>query len=70
MSNRIIKRQQLGRQIAELREQAEMSRYDLANKVGLKETHIKRIEKGAYSATFDTLQEIAEALGGNLVIIV
>jgi transcriptional regulator with XRE-family HTH domain len=75
-------RARIGQRIAELRKQAEwtdsagikrhgMTQAELAALVGtLSQSHIARIEAGRYSVGFDHLQAIAEALGGNVDIVV
>ena len=56
-------RQRIGQRIADLRKQHGMTQQALADKTGLIRAHISRIERGRYSVGFDTLQQIAEALG-------
>ena len=56
-------RQRIGQRIADLRKQHGMTQQALADKTGLFRAHISRIERGRYSVGFDTLQQIAEALG-------
>ena len=63
-------RQRIGKRIAELRNANGMTQQDVADKTGLLRQHISRIEAGKYSVGFDTLQAIAEALGGTIDIIV
>ena len=63
-------RQRIGQRIAELRNTKGMTQQDVADKTGLLRQHISRIEAGKYSVGFDTLQAIAEALGGTIDIIV
>ena len=63
-------RQRIGQRIAELRNAKGMTQQDVADKTGLLRQHISRIEAGKYSVGFDTLQAIAEALGGTIDIIV
>ena len=46
-----------------------MTQQDLADITGNQRNHISRIESGKYSVGFDTLQAIAEALGGTIDII-
>ena len=62
-------RQRIGQRIAELRNAKGMTQQDVADKTGLLRQHISRIEAGKYSVGFDTLQAIAEALGGTIDII-
>ena len=63
-------RQRIGQRIATLRKEKGMTQQDLADVTGLLRNHISRIEQGRYSVGFDTLQAIAEALGGTIDIIV
>lgn len=55
-------REYIGKRIAELRKEKELSQVDLALKAGLDKGHIARIELGRYSVGLDTLQKIADAL--------
>jgi transcriptional regulator with XRE-family HTH domain len=55
-------REYIGKRIAELRKERELSQVDLALKAGLDKGHIARIELGRYSVGLDTLQKIADAL--------
>ena len=63
-------RQRIGQRIADLRTQQGMTQAQLAEHTGILRQHLSRIEQGRYSVGFDTLQTIAEALGGNIDIIV
>ena len=58
----MIIRESIGKRIAELRKEKELSQVDLALKAGLDKGHIARIELGRYSVGLDTLQKIADAL--------
>lgn len=60
----------IGQRIADLRKEKNLTQQDIADKTGLQRNHVSRIEKGRYSVGFDTLQAIAEALGGTIDIIV
>lgn len=62
-------REYIGKRIAELRKERELSQVDLALKAGLDKGHIARIELGRYSVGLDTLQKIAEALDVKLELI-
>ena len=62
-------RLRIGQRIADLRKQRGMTQQDLADITGNQRNHISRIESGKYSVGFDTLQAIAEALGGTIDII-
>lgn len=68
--NKEQERQRIGQRIAELRKQRGMTQQDLADLTGNQRNHISRIESGKYSVGFDTLQTIAEALGGAIDIII
>lgn len=63
-------RQRIGQRISALRYQKGITQQALADMTGLQRNHISRIESGKYSVGFDTLQAIAEALGGTIGIIV
>lgn len=63
-------RQRIGQRIADLRKAKGMTQQDLADMTGNQRNHISRIESGKYSVGFDTLQAIAEALGGTIDIII
>ena len=74
-------RQRIGQRIAELRKSIKwkdeaginrtgMTQAELGDRCGIRQNHIARIERGYYSAGFDQIQAIAEALGGNIDIIV
>lgn len=62
-------RQRIGQRIAELRKEKGLTQQDIAERTGIQRNHISRIEAGKYSVGFDTLQSIAEALGGRIDII-
>jgi ribosome-binding protein aMBF1 (putative translation factor) len=57
----------VGGKIKQLRAEAEMSQQQLAEKAGLPQSHISRIENAQHSATHMTLQKIAKALGVKVV---
>ncbi len=67
-------RKRIGQRIAEVRKgikwtdgqgihRTGMTQGELAERCGLAQSHIARIEAGRYSVGFDTLQQIAEAMG-------
>ena len=66
--NKEQERLRMGERIATLRKEKGMTQQDLADVTGLLRNHISRIEQGRYSVGFDTLQAIAEALGGTIEI--
>ena len=68
--NKEEQRQRIGQRIADLRKQRGITQQTLADLTGMQRNHISRIESGKYSVGFDTLQAIAEALGGTIDIIV
>ena len=65
----MIIREYIGKRIAELRKERELSQVDLALKAGLDKGHIARIELGRYSVGVDTLQKIADALNVKIELI-
>ena len=66
---RLQQRQRIGQRIVEIRKAQGITQQDLADRTGIQRNHISRIEQGRYSVGFDTLQLIAEAMGGNVEII-
>lgn len=56
-------RQRIGQRIAQLRRERGITQQELAERTGMQQGNIARIEAGKYSARFDTLQIIAEAMG-------
>jgi transcriptional regulator with XRE-family HTH domain len=66
MRHDLDERKRIGRRIAQLRHEKGLSQRDLAEIAGIKHPHIARIETGAYSVGFDTLQCLAKALGKNV----
>ena len=63
-------RKRIGQRIADLRRQKNLTQQDIAERTGIQRNHISRIEAGRYSVGFDTLQDIAEVLGGRIDIVV
>jgi len=55
--------QKIGRKIAELRKEANLTQEKLAEKVGLDRTYIGYLEKGDRSPSVETANKIARALG-------
>jgi ribosome-binding protein aMBF1 (putative translation factor) len=53
-------------QIVALREQAGLTQVELAERTGISQADISRIERGATSPTAKTLQRIAEALNAEV----
>lgn len=66
VANRIFdeieERKRIGRRIAELRKEQNMTQTQLAERCGIAQAHIARIETGRYSVGLDTLTQIATAL--------
>lgn len=56
-------RKRIGRRIAELRKEQNLTQTQLAERCGLQQAHIARVEAGRYSVGLDTLAQIANALG-------
>lgn len=56
-------RRRIGQRIAEERKARGLTQQQLADCSGIKQPHIARIEGGVYSVGFDTLNEIAGAMG-------
>ena len=56
-------RLRIGQRIAELRKGQGITQTQLAERCGLQQAHIARIETGRYSVGLDTLAQIADAMG-------
>jgi DNA-binding XRE family transcriptional regulator len=56
----------IARQVSELREKHQFTQTELAEKAGLPQAQISRIERGVISPTSATLAKIANALGADL----
>ena len=56
-------RKHIGQRIAAIRNEVGFTQRQLAERCGLQQCHIARIEAGKYSVGLDTLAAIAEALG-------
>ena len=56
-------RLRIGQRIAELRKERGLTQTQLAERCGLQQAHIARIEAGRYSVGLDTLAQIADAMG-------
>ena len=56
-------RKRIGRRIADLRQEQNLTQAQLADRCGLQQAHIARVELGKYSVGLDTLAQIAKALG-------
>ena len=53
----------IGSRIRQYRQERGITQQELAERTGMQQGNIARIEAGKYSARFDTLQIIAEAMG-------
>lgn len=53
----------IGQRIQELRKEAGMTQTQLAEKCGMAQPNIARIEAGTYATSLDVLSRIADALG-------
>lgn len=65
-TDKTSERQRIGRRIAELRKEQNMTQAQLAERCGIAQAHIARIETGRYSVGLDTLAQIATALGRSI----
>ncbi len=64
MPENIQKRaEHVGKTIKKLRKEHSLKQTELAKKSGLPQSHISRLEAGAHSPSFKTLEKIAKALG-------
>jgi DNA-binding XRE family transcriptional regulator len=59
----------IARQIVELRAQHQLTQIELAERTGLPQAQISRIERGVVSPTSITLVKIADALGADLCLV-
>ena len=62
-------RQRIGKRIAELRKGKKMTQAELAERSGLGQGHIARLEAGQYGATIDVLSSIAGAMDSKVEIV-
>jgi UDP-N-acetylglucosamine 1-carboxyvinyltransferase len=62
-------RKRIGRRIAELRKGKKMTQAELAERSGLGQGHIARLEAGQYGATIDVLSSIAGAMESTIEIV-
>ena len=56
------------RALISARQEQNMTQAELAEKTGIRQSNISRIESGAASPTIDTLARLAEGMGKKLVI--
>lgn len=68
--NKDDERLRIGRRIAEIRKENGMTQAQLAERCGLQQAHIARIENGKFSVGLDTLAQIADAMGARIEIII
>ena len=68
--NKDNERLRIGRRIAEIRKENGMTQAQLAERCGLQQAHIARIENGKFSVGLDTLAQIADAMGARIEIII
>ena len=59
----------IGQRIQELRKEAGMTQTQLAEKCGMAQPNIARIEAGTYATSIDVLSRIAEALGKRIELV-
>ena len=59
----------IGRRIAQLRAEKNMTQGDLANASGVTLANVSRMERGMYSPGLDVLSKIADALGAKIDIV-
>ena len=59
---------QVAMQIVEARQKANMTQGELAHQIGDKQQNVSRIESGEQNVTIGTLDKIAKAVGGQLVV--
>jgi DNA-binding XRE family transcriptional regulator len=59
----------IGQRIQELRKEAGMTQAQLAEKCGMAQPNIARIEAGTYATSIDVLSRIAEALGKKIELV-
>lgn len=60
---RSARAQRIGRALAELRQGAGLSQAVVADRMGIKQPNVARIERGSVEPTIDTLERYAEAVG-------
>ena len=60
---------QIGQRIQELRKEQGMTQTQLAEKCGMAQPNIARIEAGTYATSIDVLSRIAEALGKKIELV-
>lgn len=68
MEQTISHREQIGRQVAELRNKRGLSTRQLAELCGVDSSNIGKIERGRYNVSVDILGRVCDALGARLKI--
>ncbi len=68
MEQTISHREQIGRQVAELRNKRGLSTRQLAELSGVDSSNIGKIERGRYNVSVDILGRVCDALGARLKI--
>ena len=61
-------RLRIGQRIIDLRKEQGLSQNQLAQKAGIEQATISRLEKGAFSVGVDILAKVLEALGASIEI--
>lgn len=62
-------RKRIGQRLAEVRNALGITQTVLAERSGIKQGNIARIEGGKYNSTFDTLTALASAMGKKIDIV-
>jgi len=62
-------RKRIGQRLAEVRNALGITQTELAERSGIKQGNIARIEGGKYNSTFDTLTALASAMGKKIDIV-
>jgi predicted transcriptional regulator len=57
---------ELIRQIVKARSEQNITQKELADKIGIKQSNISRLESGNYNPSLDFLQKVAQGLGKEL----
>lgn len=66
MERTISYREQIGRQVAELRAKRGMTAQQVADLSGVNRVNVTKIERGAYNVSVDILGKVCAALGARL----
>jgi transcriptional regulator with XRE-family HTH domain len=62
-------RVRIGRQLAGLRREGGMTQKEVAERAGIRQEHLSRIDAGRYAVTLETVQAIAAALGASVEVV-